>query len=253
MIIIIVNHHSFPVSQEPTRSNMEYFEHFPMAWSGTTVWNNWNNMQHMNTQSYWTITAVCWYCDNDVSLFSLCCCHNNLHSGPVSYAIQQQHHRVVGAGKGSKPASRNQARCTPGQRNLRSIVFPCNPQKWLRSLLKHWLQSDAIKTNTNMLFFCSEDTFLGTTSAVLPQLLESSTMHYPNTFPSPLANTWFVVLALDAAFPGCDTSPGFQRVSYFAFFKSCVRQCWGLDCRMARCDSSNTLWFIKGILSAYRG
>lgn len=99
MIIIIVNHHSFPVSQEPTRSNMEYFEHFPMAWSGNTVWNNWNNMQRMNTQSYWTITAVCWYCDNDVSLFSLCCCHNNWQSGPVSYMIQQQHHLVVGTGK----------------------------------------------------------------------------------------------------------------------------------------------------------
>lgn len=32
MVIIIVNHHSFPVSQLPTRSNNEYFEHFPKHW-----------------------------------------------------------------------------------------------------------------------------------------------------------------------------------------------------------------------------
>lgn len=99
MIIIIVNHHSFPVSQEPTRSNMEYFWHFPMAWSGTTVCCNWNNMPHINTPSYWTVTTVCSYRENDVSLFSSCCCHNDWHCSLVSLMINLQHHLVDVKGK----------------------------------------------------------------------------------------------------------------------------------------------------------
>lgn len=89
MIIIRVNHYSFPVSQGPTRSDPDYFGgYLPLAGSGTTVWSKWNNMRCIKTHSYWTITAVCRYRDNDGSWFSPSCCHMNW---PCSGTRQQRH------------------------------------------------------------------------------------------------------------------------------------------------------------------
>lgn len=141
-----------------------------------------------------------------------------------------------------------------------SVSLKPSEMNQLHSSLKHWLQSDAaVASKLTQICFLQgsirEDTFLGTTKTGLPQLLESSTIHYPKTFPSFLANIWFVVLVLDSAFPGCDTSWVFSMflISLHLPFSSRVRQRWGLDCYMARCDSSNTLWFIKDILLAHRG
>lgn len=46
-----------------------------------------------------------------------------------------------------------------------------------------------------------------------------------------------------------------EHVSYFtaSSFSCSARQQWGLVGCMVRCDSSNTLWFIKDILLASRG
>ncbi len=214
MIIIIVNHHSFPVSQEPTRSNMEYFEHFPMAWSGTTVWSNWNNMQHVNTHSYWTITTVCRYRDNDVSLFSLCCCHNNWE---CSFMIHQQHHLVEITGKLTHQRLKA-SRAYPG--TVEPVVNNCVSLKPLETNQ----QSTAVLTETlaamwfwgctklDMQTFVAgaKKTCMGTTKTGLPQSLKTSTECSPKTFPSIIANIWFVVFVSETALlPGFDTSSEF--------------------------------------------
>lgn len=155
MIIITFNHHSFPVSQEPTRSNTESFEYFLMTRSGTTFWSNWNNMQHIKTCSNWTVTAVCRYCDNDVSLFSLKWCRNNWHcdlgsvKGYISIAI-------LWTQKGELMRDlQGLSRVTP------SAVEPVVNNS---VSLKHWLHSD-FEVASNLAWRCMWQGTKNTTSS----------------------------------------------------------------------------------------
>lgn len=70
-----------------------------MAWSGTTHWSNWNNMLHIKIHSNWTISTVCRYGDNDMSLFFLSFCCDNRRCRLAMCRIHWQRHLVDTAGK----------------------------------------------------------------------------------------------------------------------------------------------------------
>lgn len=83
LIIIYFQFHKSP--QHQTQIILGYL---PLAGSATTVWSKWNNMRYIKNHSYWTITAVCRYRDNDGSWFSPSCCHRNW---PYVETQQQRH------------------------------------------------------------------------------------------------------------------------------------------------------------------
>lgn len=90
------------------------------------------------------------------------------------------------------------------------------------------------------------------------QALETSTICYPNT-PLPCHNPRLIcglclkdAIFLELIYIQPLACSFFFGASCFSRY-TCMPRRWGLDCTMVRCDSWNTLWFIKDILLALRG
>lgn len=186
-----------------------------------------------------------------MSLFSPPWCHSNLCSRSVDGAcrMNQQHHLVEVGGK----LTRQQTGLMQGQPQYRGTCGTqlCFPKTTTTVF---------IKTLAAVQFWgCIRvDMMAGSTRTGLPLSLETSTIHYPLLL-WPTFDLWS--LSRRQCFLGLThllfffLSFFFLHVSYFtaSSFSCCARQQWGLDCCMVRCDSSNTLWFIKDILLASRG
>lgn len=242
-----------------------------MAWSGTTVWYNWNNMQHINTHSYWTITTVCSYCENDVS--SVCSLSLPKRAAlrlrlVIRYAsntilwTQQVHSThwqlLIKPGHSQPSVACGKQRCL-----LFFLFLKTLRSKSTKSYRLHWTVGCDVIVKLHQTWH--ED------------VCDGEEKHLPRHSKNRTASgSWILYDKLPRRSPllwptfdlwSLSRRRHFLYLIHVQFFFSCmflISLCFSLFLAvhandegwvpsMVRCDSSNTLWFIKDILLASRG